>query len=254
MAQERVPIRTKNGECPTFVMRPDRDGPWPAAIVYMDAGGIRPTMIAIATRLARAGYVVLLPDLFYRFGAYLPLDPKKVFAGNFRAILGPMMGTTDNLKAADDTEALLAYLESRSDVKGRKVGTVGFCMGGGMALTAAGKFPDRVVAAASFHGGNLVTDAPTSPHLLVPHIKAEVYVAGADNDGSYPPEMAERLKKTLTNAAVRHRCEIYPGAAHGWMVPDFPIYNENSAERGWMELLALFGRNLNPATAPRSVS
>jgi carboxymethylenebutenolidase len=244
MAQERVTIRTKDGECPTFVMTPDGDGPWPAAILYMDGGGIRPAMIDMATRLAGSGYVVLLPDLFYRFGAYGPLDPKKVFAGDFRAIVGPMMGTTDNLKAAEDSGPLLAYLETRTDVKGRKVGTVGFCMGGGMALTAAGRFPDRVAAAASYHGGNLATDAPTSPHLFVPHIKAEVYVAGADNDNSYPPEMAERLENTLSNARVNHRCEIYAGAAHGWMMPDFPIYNEKAAERGWTELLALFDRNL----------
>jgi carboxymethylenebutenolidase len=129
-------------------------------------------------------------------------------------------------------------------VKDRKLGTVGFCMGGGMALTGAGRFPDRVAAAASYHGGNLATDAPTSPHLFVDHIKAEIYVAGAENDKSYPPEMAERLEKTLTKARVKHRCEIYAGAAHGWMMPDFPIYNEDSAERGWRELLALFGRNL----------
>lgn len=254
MAQERITIHTTDGECPTFVMTPDGNGPWPATIVYMDGGGIRPAMIDMATRLAKAGYLVLLPDLFYRFGAYAPLDPKKVLAGDFRAIVGPMMGTTDNLKAADDTGALLAYLETRPDVKDRKVGTVGFCMGGGMALTAAGRFPDRVVAAASFHGGNLATDAPTSPHLLVPHIKAEVYVAGADNDNSYPPEMAERLEKALTDAGSRHCCEIYAGAGHGWMMPDFPIYNEKSAERGWKELLALFGRNLNPAKTPRPVS
>lgn len=244
MTQEQVAIRMNDGECPTFVATPDGKGPWPAVIFYMDALGVRPAMIDMAARLATCGYVVLLPDLFYRFGSYGPLDAKEVFAGDFRAIIGPMRSTTDNLKAAEDTAALLAYLETRADVKERKIGTVGFCMGGGMALTAAGKFPDRVAAAASYHGGNLVTDGTDSPHQYVPHIQAEVYVAGADNDKSYPPEMAQRLESSLTDAGVRHRCEIYAGAEHGWMMPDFPIYDELSAERGWGELLALTGRNL----------
>ena len=155
-----------------------------------------------------------------------------------------MMATTDNHKAAEDTKAFLAYLDTRSDVAGKQIGTVGFCMGGGMALTAAGTFPDRVAAAISFHGGNLATDAPSSPHLLADKIKGEIYVAGADKDNSYPPEMAAKLEKALTDAGVRHRSEIYAGAAHGWMKPDFPVYDEEAAERGWREMLALFARAL----------
>jgi carboxymethylenebutenolidase len=245
VGHEQVTIRTKDGECRTHVLTPDGAGPWPAVIIYMDALAIRPTLVEMAARLASAGYVVLLPDLFYRFGDYAPLDPKEVFAGDFRTIIGPMMATTDNHKAAEDSEALLAYLDTRSDVAGRKIGVVGFCMGGGMALTVAGTFPDRVAAAASFHGGNLATDAATSPHLLAPKITAEVYVAGADNDGSYPLDMAARLEAALTEAGVNYRAEIYQGAAHGWMKPDFAIYDQEAAERGWRELFALFERNLH---------
>lgn len=244
MPDEQTTIRTRDGECPSHVATPAGDGPWPAVIFYMDAGGIRPAVIGMAQRLADAGYVVLLPDLFYRYGPYGPLVPKEVFAGDFRAILGPMMATTGNDKAAEDTGALLAYLGTRSDVAGRKVGAVGFCMGGGMAFTAAGTHPDRFGAVASFHGGNLVTEVPASPHLFVPNLKAEVYVAAAENDGSYPPEMAERFEKTLAQAGVRCRAETYP-AAHGWMVPDFPVYDHAAAERGWTEMLALFGRTLH---------
>jgi carboxymethylenebutenolidase len=244
MADEQIAIRTADGECPTHVLTPKGGGSGPGVIFYMDGLGIRPTLVQMAQRLADAGYVVLLPDLFYRFGPYASLDPKEVFKGDFRAMVGPMMATTDNAKAAQDTAAFLAYLASRLDVKGSKVGTVGFCMGGGMALTAAGTYPDRVAAAASFHGGRLADDSPLSPHLLAPKITAEVYVAGADNDQSYPPEMEVRLDRALTEAGVRHRCEIYPSAAHGWMKPDFPIYDEAAAERGWTELLALFQRNL----------
>ena len=201
-------------------------------------------MVQMATHIASQGYVVLLPDLFYRFGPYGPLAPKEVLAGDFRAIVGPMMASTDNHKTGDDTEAFLAYLASRKDVAGDKVGTVGFCMGGAMALTAAGVYPDRVAAAASFHGGNLATDDATSPHLLAPKIKAEVYVAGADHDHIYPPEMAERLDKALTDGGVNFHSEIYTDKAHGWMKPDMPVYDPAAADRGWKELFALYGRTL----------
>ncbi len=245
MPDEQVTIRTRDGDCPSHVMSPASGGPWPGVIFYMDAGGIRPAVLDMARRLADAGYIVLLPDLFYRYGPYGPFVPKEVFAGDFRAILGPLMATTGNDKAVEDTQALLAYLDTRGDVAGRKLGAVGFCMGGGMALAAAGTYPDRFAAVASFHGGNLATDAPASSHLLAPKIKAEVYVAAAENDGSYPPEMAERLEKALAQADVRYSTETYP-AAHGWMKPDFPVYDHAAAERGWIAMLALFGRNLQP--------
>ncbi len=244
MPNQQVTIRTRDGDCPSHVMTPASGGPWPAVIFYMDAGGIRPAVLEMAQRLAEAGYVVLLPDLFYRYGPYGPLVPKEVFAGDVRAILGPLMATTGNDKAAEDTASLLAYLDTRNDVAARKLGAVGFCMGGGMALAAAGTYPDRFAAVASFHGGNLATDAPTSPHLLAPKLKAEVYVAAAENDASYPPAMAERLEQALAQAGVRYSTATYP-AAHGWMKPDFPVYDQAAAERGWVEMLALFARNLH---------
>lgn len=244
MKQEQVTIKAKDGNCKAWVITPEGKGTWPAVIFYMDAFGIRPAMIQMATHIAEQGYVVVLPDLFYRFGAYGPFEPKEVFKGDFRAIIGPIMSSTDNHKAADDTAGILAYLDTRSDVAGKKVGTVGFCMGGGMALTAAAYYPDRVAAAASFHGGNLATDLPVSPHLLMPKIKGEVYVAGADNDQGYPPEMAQRVEDVLTKAGVRHKCEIYKDKGHGWMKPDMPVFDAAAAERGWKELFALYARNL----------
>jgi carboxymethylenebutenolidase len=117
-------------------------------------------------------------------------------------------------------------------------------MGGGMALAAAGMHPDGFAAVASFHGGNLATDAPTSPHLVASRIKGEVYLAVAENDASYPVEMAARLEKTLADAGVRYRSETYQGAAHGWMKPDFPVFNAEAAERGWKEMLEFFGSRL----------
>ncbi|MCB4801451.1 dienelactone hydrolase family protein [Methylobacterium brachiatum] len=214
MPNQQVTIRTRDGDCPSHVVLPASGGPWPAVIFYMDAGGIRPAMLNMAQQLADAGYIVLLPDLFYRYGPYGPFVPEEVFVGDFRAVLGPLMATTGSLTAAEDAEAMLAYLDTRDDVRGREVGVVGFCMGGGMALVTAGTYPDRFAAAASFHGGNLATDAPTSPHLFAPRLKAEVYIGAAENDGSYPSAMAERLQRSLTEADVRYTSQTY-SAAHG---------------------------------------
>ena len=244
MPHEHLTIRTADGACPSFCFTSqEASGPRPAAIVYMDAGGIRPAVMEMAQRLADAGYIVLLPDLFYRYGPYGPFVPREVFAGDFRAVLGPLMATTDNLKGAADTEALLEYLNARDDVAGSKVGAVGFCMGGGMALAAAGTWPDRFGAVASFHGGRLATDDPTSPHLFAPRLTAEIYIAAAENDSSYPPEMAASFQAALDSAGVRYSAETYP-AAHGWMMPDFPVYDHDQAERGWTELLRFFARTL----------
>lgn len=244
MSQQQVTIQVKDGNCSAWVFTPEGKGPWPGVIFYMDAFGIRPAMKEMASHIAKQGYVVLLPDLFYRLGSYGPLDPKEVFKGDFRAIVGPMMATTNNHKVAEETAAFLAYLDSRNDVLGKKVGTVGFCMGGGMAITAAGYYPDRIAAAASFHGGNLATDLPVSPHLVAPKIKAELYIAGADQDHSYPPEMTKRLEEALTQAGVHYKSEIYSGKHHGWMKPDMPVFDAQAAERGWKELFALYARTL----------
>ena len=237
-------VTTADGECPVRVLTPGQgDGPWPGVVFYMDAGGIRPAMVDMAQRLADAGYVVLLPDLFYRHGPYGPLVPREVFAGDMAAILGPLMASTGTGEAARDSDALVAHLSSRGDVRGAPFGAVGFCMGGGLALASAATHPDRFAAVATFHGGNLATDAPTSPHLLVPGLKAETYIAAARGDDSYPPEMAERLEAALDEADVTHSTEVYE-AAHGWMVPDFPVFDAAAAETGWDRMLALFDRVL----------
>jgi carboxymethylenebutenolidase len=245
MSYEQVPIRTHDGECPAYVFTPSEVTRHPAVIFYMDGLGIRPTIFEMGQRLADNGYVVLVPDLYYRAGRYEALEPKKVFAsGDVVGTIGHLFASTDNRRAGEDTEAFLAYLDSRDDVSGTKVGTTGYCMGGAISLTAAGTYPDRIAAAASFHGGNLATDSDLSPHHLASRISARVYVAGADDDDSYPPEMAARLEQALSDAGVDHRCEIYSGALHGWTMADFPVYNEAAAERHWSELVTLFDDTL----------
>lgn len=246
MSHERLSIQTRDGVCPAHVFTPKGMGPWPAVIFYMDGLGIRPALFEMGQRLADGGYVVLLPDLFYRAGSYAPMEPKAVFAsGDVMGAIGHLFRSTDNRRAADDTEAFLAYLDTRKDVRGSKAGVTGYCMGGAIALTAAGTYPDRIAAAASFHGGNLATDSPLSPHLLAGKMKGRIYVAGADKDKSYPPEMAARLEKALADAGADHRCEIYPDALHGWTMADFPVYDAASAERHWRELFALFAGALS---------
>lgn len=249
MSCEQVSIRTRDGSCPAHIFTPAGAGPWPPVIFYMDGLGIRPTLFEMSQRLANGGYLVLLPDLFYRAGPYDPLDPKEVFAtGNPRAALAPLLQSTDNRRAAEDTEAFLALLRERNDVVHAGVGTTGYCMGGAISLTVAGCYPNRIVAAASFHGGDLATDSKMSPHLLARTIHGRIYVAGADQDSSYPPEMAERLETALRNAGVNYRCEIYAGALHGWTMADFPVYNQAAAERHWSELFTLFESSLRRKT------
>lgn len=244
--REDVTIETADGPARAFFFTPDAGkGPWPGVIFYMDGLAIRPALLAMGQRLADAGYAVLLPDMFWRAGPYDPVDVAQVFAtGSVRATLGHLFASINPALAARDTAAFLAWLDARADVAKGKVGATGYCMGGAMALTAAATWPDRFGAAASFHGGNLATDAPDSPHLLAPKITARVLVAGADRDESYPPEMNARLDEALTDAGVDHVCEIWPGALHGWTMTDFPIHDEPSAERHWRELVALFDATL----------
>jgi carboxymethylenebutenolidase len=243
LPHEQNLISTSDGDCPVYIFTPGTPRKGPGIVFYMDAGGIRPAAFDMAQRLADAGYVVLLPDLFYRYGRYGPFDPKEVLAGDVRATLGPLMATTGNARSARDTDAFLACLDARADVASGKIGAVGFCMGGGMAIAAAGTRPDRFGAVAVFHAGNLATDAPDSPHSYASRLAAEVYVAAATDDESYPPAMAERFGRALDAAGVRLSTETYP-AAHGWMKPDFPTYDAAAAEKGWREMLSFFGRVL----------
>ncbi|HEY2178422.1 MAG TPA: dienelactone hydrolase family protein [Caulobacteraceae bacterium] len=247
MSKTEVAIPTPDGEARAFVFKPDHgEGPWPAVIFFMDAPAIRPALFEMSQRLADHGYYVLLPDMFWRAGPYAPIDLKTAMASEEarREIFGRLMASTDPEKSTRDTGAFLAWLSGQSEVRGDKVGVTGYCMGAALALRAAGNFPERVAAAGGFHGGRLATDAPDSPHLLAPKIKAKVYIAGADEDAGFPPEQADRLREALTAADVDNTVEIYPGAHHGYAPPDMPVYNEAAAERHWKELFKLLDETL----------
>ena len=240
-------IPTPDGDARAYGFTPASGaGPWPAVIFYMDAPAIRPALFQMSQRLADHGYFVLLPDMFWRVGPYEPIDLKAAMKDEAtrREVFGKLMASTDPEKAMRDTGAFLDWLSDQPDVAGTKVGATGYCMGGGMALRAAGTFPDRVVAAAGFHPGRLATDAADSPHLLAPRIQARVYIAGADKDASFPPEEADRLRDALTAAGVDNEVTIYKGALHGYAPPDMPVYNEAAAERHWTELFKLLDGTL----------
>lgn len=241
----KISIETRDGSCPAYVYRPDGNGPWPGVLVFMDGIGIRPAMLEIGERLAAGGYFVLLPDLYYRSGPYAPMDAKTVFTDpeQRKVLMDKFMSLATPANIMSDTKAFLDYLDAHRDVKKGGIGTTGYCMGGLMSLTAAGTYPDRIVAAASYHGGRLATDAPDSPHRLAPNMKARVYVAGAIEDQSFPDDMKARLEQALTDAGVAHTVETYP-AKHGWVLRDTPVYDPVAAERHWQTLVALFGAEL----------
>ncbi|HEX5061379.1 MAG TPA: dienelactone hydrolase family protein [Kofleriaceae bacterium] len=238
-------IATQDGPCRAWVFRPEGTGPWPGVLFYMDGIGIRPALFEMGERIAKHGYFVLLPDMFFRAGPYEAPDPKKLFGDpNVRQAwfekIRPHMNPAN---AMVDTRAFLDFLAAQADVRQPRFGTTGYCMGGGMSLTAAGTFPDRIAAAAAFHPAGLATDQPTSPHLLAPKIKARVYVAGASEDQNFPDEQKARLDAALTDAGVAHTVETYP-ARHGWVPSDTPVHDPAQAERAWTSLFELFDKTL----------
>ena len=249
MSQQDVTIPTPDGDARAFVFTPDAgDGPWPSAIIFMDAPAIRPALFEMGERLAQAGYYVLLPDMFWRAGPYPPLDIAAARGGDpeQQALFAKLRASTDNDRAMRDAKAFLDWLSRQPKARADKVGVTGYCMGGGIALRAAGTFPGRIAAAASFHGGNLATEEPNSPHLLASKMTARILVAGADEDRSYPEEQNARLAAALKEAHVEADVSIWKGAKHGWVPKDMPVYNEEAAERHWKELVALFDGVLKP--------
>ena len=237
-------VTTPDGTCPVTLHTPEGSGPWPGVVMYVDAGGVRDTMREMAQTLADEGYAVLLPDVYYRHGDWAPFDMRTVFGDpEQRTRLMTMVGSVTPDMIAGDAGAFFDFLDSRPEVTGSRFGVFGYCMGGRTSVIVAGRQPDRVAAAGSFHGGGLVTDDPNSPHLLADKMKATVYVAGAENDGSFTTEHAETLDKALTAAGVEHMVEFYP-AGHGFAVPDNPPYDKSAADRHWAALERLFGASL----------
>jgi len=251
--ETNVEIKTHDGTCDAAFIHP-ATGAYPAVIIWPDAFGLRPSMRNMARRLAADGYSVLVPNPFYRV-AKAPIweDASKVNFQEVRPKLTPLMGSIQADGAVEkDAPALIAWLDMQKQVdRSRKIGTQGYCMGGGLVVRTAAAVPNRVGAGASFHGGGLVTDRPNSPHLLAPKIRGRMYFGIATNDDMQQPDAKTKLKEAFDAAKVPVEVEVYAMAQHGWCVPDMPsqpngqpIYDKADADRAWGKLLALYKAGL----------
>jgi carboxymethylenebutenolidase len=248
MKTERLDIKTSEGECDSFIAYPSEQGSYPAIIFLMDGFGPRPWLYEMAEGLASHGYYVLLPNLFYRLCRAPVMEMKPPLRPEdmpelIKQVYSWLQNYSSDL-AMRDIGVFLDFLAAQKNVLSGPMGIVGYCMSGGLSLRAAGQFPDRIAAAASFHSGNLATDAPDSPHLFLPNVKGQLYIAHADEDKSMPSEQMERLLSALDQAHVHYEAELYLGAHHGFVMTDLPAYNEVAHKRHWDKLLSLFKRSL----------
>jgi carboxymethylenebutenolidase len=244
-----VDVPTPDGTADAYLVTPPDGGPHPGVLFFMDAFGPRPRLVEMAGRIAEAGYVVLVPNLFYRRGRAPLLDLSDLqdpaARGRIFGVLRPWMQELTPARAMRDADAYLDFLTARdAEVADGPAGVTGYCMGGALALRTAAHRPHQVAAAAAFHPARLATDAADSPHLLADRLQAEVYVAAADQDPGLPPEQLQLLDQALTEAGVRHVCEQYDGAQHGFTMSDTVAYDEAATERHWHALLPLLDRTL----------
>ncbi|MEV0598636.1 dienelactone hydrolase family protein [Streptomyces sp. NPDC050315] len=246
-----VTISTPDGACDAFVAHPAGGGSHPAVLFYMDAIGLRPRLEEMARELAEHGYYVLLPNLFYRHGkapvVELPDLSRQESREAFFAQVMPMVRELTPEIGMRDAGCYLDFLAEQEEVRAGAVGLTGYCMGGVLSMRTAARYPDRVAAAASFHGGNLVTDASDSPHRLAGDVAAELYFGHASQDDSMNAEHVAELEAALEAAGATYRSEVYPDTIHGFTMSDTAAYSEAGLARHWEALQDLFARTLKPA-------
>ena len=242
VTEAEIDITTPDGVCDSYFVHPS-SGAHPGVLIWPDAFGLRPAKRQMARRLAESGYSVLVVNQYYR-SQRAPI----VSSTNFQEvapIVRPLMGTLNADTHVRDARAFIGWLDGQASVDtSRGVGTMGYCMGGPITMRTAAAVPDRVKAAASFHGGGLVTDGADSPHLLVPQMQAQYLFAIAENDDENEPEAKNVLREVFDKAGLQAEIEVYAGALHGWCPPDTQVYHEAQAERAWSRLLVLFERAL----------
>lgn len=241
MLEDDVIITTSSGPMNTFVVRPDEEGPFPVVLFYMDAPGKREELHDMARRIASVGYLVVLPNLYYRETPEFVMDWSE--AGR-QAMFDLLKHLSVDL-VMDDTLHLLDFVDNHADADASRVGAVGYCMSGPYVFAAAGRFPERINCAASIYGANLITKRDDSPHLTAGRITGEMYFACAEIDHYAPPETIAELEAHLASLPIDYRLEWYRGAEHGFAFPGREgIYHKASAERHWVRLFSLFRRNL----------
>ena len=240
-----VTIKTDDGTCDAYFVAP-AEGKHPGVLVWPDIRGLRPAFRQMADRLAAEGYAVLTVNPFYRWQKSPVVDAANDWSNE--AVRQKLFGYLKQLTrpiVETDAKAHLAFLDAQKEVDTkRKLGTTGYCMGGPMVIYTAALKPDRVGAAASFHGGGVGTDKPDSPHLLIPKTNAGYLFAIADNDDKETPNEKVLLKEVLAPRKQWHEVEVYAGAMHGWCPPDGRAYNEAAAEKAWGRMLELFKAEL----------
>jgi len=243
VTEKDVEIKTPDGTCDAYFVYPS-SGAHAAVLVWPDILGLRPAFRQMGKRLAESGYAVLTVNPFYR-GARAPVVPAgAAFNAETQAIVRPLAGALNATTHTSDAKAFIAWLDQQPQVdKNRKVGTTGYCMGGPITMRTAAAVANRVGAAASFHGGGLVSQMPDSPHLLVPQMKAQYLFAVAQNDDMRDPEAKNVLKDSFAKAKLDAEIEVYP-AMHGWCPPDSQVYDQTQAEKAWGRMLVLFERAL----------
>ncbi|HEX2886837.1 dienelactone hydrolase family protein [Vineibacter terrae] len=245
MIEEILDIATKDGAMETFIVRPERNGPFPAVFFLMDAPGIREELYDMARRLGTAGYYVLMPNLYYRAGRDTKYGPDVLEHGSAEHTRMRAVRTKMTIPPVmDDIAAMLTFVDASSEVRKGPVGCHGYCMSGPYALAAAARYPDRVAAAASFYGTWLVSDAVESPHLTLAKAKGELYIACAEHDELAPPDMVKELQGLFQRSNAKGELEIYPGVHHGFAFPQRKVYDKPAAERHWERLIALYRRQL----------
>jgi len=241
MIERQLDITTPHGATTTFIVHPERDGPHPVIVFFMDAPAIREELRDMARRLATSGYYVILPNLYYRAGVMEigPLGDPDV-----RTRMMELMNGLTIEMVMSDTEALLAFVDQDPAAADGPMGAVGYCMSGQFAINAAANFPDLFGAAASMYGTFLVTDRDNSPHLMARQAKGELYFGCAETDHWAPMATVEALTKSLADDGIDAEVELYPGVEHGFAFPQRAAYNRPAAERHWERLNALFARRL----------
>jgi carboxymethylenebutenolidase len=245
MIEQTVEIPSKDGAITTFIAHPERDGPHPVVLFFMDAPGIREELRDMARRIAAAGYYVMLPNLYYRRGVLEIKDLPPLPEAEARARMFDLMGSLTIALVMADGDALLNFADRDPAASKKPIATLGYCMSGQYAINFAARYPARVAAAASIYGVQLVTDRPDSPHLAAQKAKAELYVACAEHDPYAPLEMVEALDASLKASAINAEVELYPGVHHGFAFPQrAAAYDKAAAERHWERLFALWRRNL----------
>ena len=246
VVEKDVNVQMESGVADSALFYPEGRGNWPGVLVWTDILGLRPVFREMGQRLAAEGYVVLVPNPFYRNAKAPVVDGSFDFSKpEDRAKVMPMAAALTADANISDAKSYVSFLDAQPQTdKKRKMGVQGYCMGGPLTFRTAAVAAERVGAAATFHGGGLVTDKPDSPHLLISKMKGEVLCAVADNDDKRDPAAKDKLKEAFAAAHLKATVEVYEGCNHGWTVRGSQVYNEQGAERAWAELLALYKRNL----------